>query len=236
MRLDKYLQQQFDMSRARAQLEIKAGHVLINGQNITKPSTAVKEGDSVTMTESIPFVARSGEKLCGAIKEFHISVENKIALDIGSSTGGFVDCLLQKGAKKIYAVDVGSMQLHESLRENSKVILHENTDIRNFSKPNEINFDIISIDISFISITKILEKLKEFSNNNTIIIALIKPQFETEKEYKTRAGVLTEKQSKKIFEKTLRILKKDFDVLDTITSPIIGKKGNVEYLVKMKQG
>ena len=234
MRLDRFLQKNHHMSRARAQLEIKAGHILINGKKNIKPSTSIIKTDSVEITERIPFVARSGKKLAEALKSFHIESKNKIALDVGSSTGGFVDCLLQNGAQKVVAVDVGTLQLHESLKGNQKVELHENTDIRNYTKAEELNFDIIVIDISFISILKIIEKIKELSDIKTDIIVLIKPQFETEKEIKTKAGVLTENQSKKILEKVLEKLRSDFKIIRTITSPITGKKGNTEYLAYIK--
>lgn len=234
MRLDQRLKVQENMSRARAQLEIKSGHVLVNDQIVKKTSYKTSDSDKILLAHKIKFVSRAGEKVDAALSSFNISTKNKIALDIGSSTGGFVDCLIQRGAKHVYAVDVGTNQLDTSLRKNKNINVCENTDIRNYQQPADVEFDIITIDISFISIEKIIPKLKELATKKTDIIALIKPQFETEKKYKTKAGVLNSAQSTKILQKVLENLATEFNVVNVITSPIVGKKGNAEFLAHIK--
>jgi len=215
---------------------IKKGKVLVNGEIITKSSKEFPEEAAIEIIEQPKFVGRGGLKLEEALEKFEVDPANLIALDVGSSTGGFTDCLLQKGAKKVYAVDVGTDQLYETLRNNSKVISMEKTDIRNVEiLPDKI--DLAVIDVSFISLELILEKVSSLLSSDGKIIALIKPQFETQKDDKNKSGIVkTDVLRERVLEKI-----KDFcgrinlEVLGTIDSPILGGSGNKEYLILLKK-
>lgn len=235
-RLDKLLVQKGLVStRQRALSLIMEGKVIVNGIVVTKPGTLIKEDSTVEIKEEeIPYVSRGGLKLEAAIKYFKVSVKDKIAMDVGSSTGGFTDCLLKNGAKKVYSIDVGYGQLDWKLRQDSRVILLERTNIRYLERekiPEEI--DIATVDVSFISLLKVIPKVLEFLKTGGEILALIKPQFEVGKKEVGKGGIV--KDEKKRIEAVNRI--KDglealgLKIIGIMESPIPGQKGNIEYFI-----
>lgn len=223
-------------TREKAQALIMSGVVLVNGQKVDKPGTKVKTDVEITIKESLPFVSRGGFKLQKALQVFKIDVKEKVCLDVGSSTGGFTDCLLQHGAKKVYAVDVGKHQLHEKLRKDPRVISIEEFNARYLSEkeiPEKI--DIIVCDVSFISTTKILPNLCSLLNQNFEGVVLIKPQFELSKK-EVRDGVVKDPQLHvKAIKSTVESLSKScYRIVDLDHSPIKGPKGNIEFLAHIK--
>lgn len=232
-RLDRYLvENKIVESREKAKFLIESGNVFLNRRIVLKPSVKIKRGDLVEVKEGVKYVSRSGMKLQAALEVFKIDVKNYVCLDIGSSTGGFTDCLLQKGALKVYAVDVGTDQIHKSLRFNKKVFVFENTDIRNFSS-SEIaeDVDLIVIDVSFISICEIIMLLPSFVSEKTKIVALIKPQFEVGKKYIKKGIVNDSEQAKKALQKIREAFgDSGFSIKGEMKSPLKGKEGNQEYL------
>lgn len=235
MRLDKYLtKNNLVSSRNKAQELIQNNSVYINDICINKNNHDVKEEDIVEVKDSLEFVSRSGHKLKQALTEFDISVADAICLDIGSSTGGFTDCLLQNNAKLVYAVDVGKDQLDQGLKQNPKVISVEDTDIRDFLKEFKSDFDFICVDVSFISLKYILPSIQNRFLSDLVL--LYKPEFEVGKENLKHGIVKSEKittQYLKDFEKFVDFLK--LKVVKIIKSNTIGKHGNQEYLIHIRK-
>ena len=233
LRLDqKILQLKLTDSRSRAKDLILHGKVLVNGKIITKPAYKVSPQDKIELTIDQVFVSRAAEKLQKALEIFKISPEGKICLDIGSSTGGFTQVLLLNKAKKIYAVDVGTEQLHPKLRNNPRIILLENTDARQLDKnliPEPI--ELFVSDVSFISITKILPHISDLLSPNAHGVILIKPQFELSPQ-EVKKGVVKAKQSHiKAIENVLQKLEQHgFSSVNLWFSPIKGGDGNIEFL------
>ena len=216
-------------SREKAQALILAGRVFVNGQKITKSGTFFKEVE-ITIKKTLPFVSKGGVKLDAAINKFDVEIKGKTSLDIGSSTGGFIDCLLKRGVKKAYGVDVGKNQLHYSLQKNPKVINFEGINAKNpFFLPEAV--DIITVDVSFISITKVLISSSFHLKAGGVLICLIKPQFEAEKNEITQKG--TPKNAKivaKSLEKVTRwLLENKFSLIKTMPAPITGTAKNQEF-------
>lgn len=239
LRLDQLLYKKgITDSRQKARALILEGKVIVNGQKIEKPGTLVDETAEITLCgETLPYVSRGGLKLEAVLKEFSIDVKNKVAMDIGAGTGGFTDCLLQHGAKKIYAVDVGYGQLAWKLRTDPRVIPIERTNIRYMPKekiPEEI--DIATVDVSFISLKLVIPKVLEFLKPRGEIIALIKPQFEVGKGEVDRGGVIKDPEKRKKVVQEIRSFFESLDlkVIGIIQSPIPGQKGNIEYLIYAK--
>lgn len=234
-RLDKFVYEKFaTSSRSSSQDLIKNGGVMVDGRVITKTGFMVNKQNDIKLVKNLcPYVSRAGYKLEGAIKSFGFDVKGKIALDIGSSTGGFTDFLLQNGIKKVYAVDVGSCQLDEKIKNDNRVVVMENTDIKDVSKQMVSDVNFIVCDVSFISLTKISHKISEFLKPNDCCIVLIKPQFECGKQLaKKYNGIIKdEKIHKMVIEEVkqnflsvnLKFLKLDF-------SQIKGGDGNQEYV------
>lgn len=224
-------------SRSRAKTLIMMGKVYANGVKVEKAGDNIKIDSEIEIKEDIPYVSRGGLKLESAIKSFNIDVKDKIALDIGASTGGFSDCLLKFGAKKVYAVDVGYGLLDDKLRKDERVINIERVNFRHIDNsliPEKV--DIITIDVSFISLTLIIPKALFFLKENGEMICLIKPQFELSPKEIGRGGIVREeayreKAVEKIidFSKTLNL-----NIIGVIPSPILGQKGNIEYLIYLK--
>lgn len=218
-------------SRTEAQDRITHGKVLVNGVVETKPAKEVSDSDVIRITEYMPFVGRGGVKLQHAIEYFHIDVSGKTFLDVGSSTGGFTDCLLQNGAQKVYAVDVGTFQMSDTLRADSRVVVMEQTDIRTATIPEKI--DGIVVDVSFISLTKIFPSLSKFVLPGGCIVALIKPQFEVGQANLGKGGIVVSEQARE--DAVTAVLKSatenGISIRDVTPSPIVGGDGNKEFLL-----
>jgi len=236
MRLDKYLfdNRYFD-SRRKAQDAIKDGLVKINGKVITKSSFDYLDGKIEIDERDILFVSRGGFKLLQAIQKFNLDFNEKIVLDIGASTGGFTDCSLKHGAKCVYATDVGTSQLISSLKNDSRVKSIENLNFREATPAHFDNliFDFVVIDVSFISLDYIFANLSRFINENTQIVALIKPQFELGNISIQNKGIISKAEDHLLAIKTVEKHANKYNLyLNKLTfSPIVGeKKGNIEFI------
>lgn len=222
-------------SRAVAVRLISEKQVLVAGVPAVKASQQVTIDTKIELLSTPKFVGRGGEKLAAALCTFDINPKDLTALDVGSSTGGFTDCLLQAGAQKVYAVDVGTDQFDPTLKIDSRVILMEQTDIRNVTAlPDEI--DLAVIDVSFISLTKVLPAVLQLVKKSGSIIALVKPQFETGPDSKNRAGVIVDTHVREnALQSVLAFVREiGLEVVGTTPSPITGGEGNLEYLVHLK--
>jgi len=235
MRLDVYVLEKFDIqSRNKAQELIKSNKVKINNKIISKTSYKVEENDTIELLEEDFYVSRAAYKLKYFLEEININIKNKSALDIGSSTGGFTQILLNNNIKEITCVDVGSNQLHESLKDEKRITFFENCDIRDFSKENK--FDIVTCDVSFISIHNILDDINLLSKD--VIIILFKPQFEVGVNVKRdKKGVVLDK---KAIEKARVSFLDETSLLNwnlkkSSMSKLQGKKGNHEELFYFKR-
>lgn len=240
-RLDIWLVENKEIkSRSKAQELIRGGYVLCNGKPVTKTGYRVSDGDTIELKENevLKYVSRGGLKLEKAIREFALDLNDKTVLDIGSSTGGFTDCALKAGAKKVIAVDVGTDVMEESLRRDSRIELYENTDIREFPYEKYKDIDYAVCDASFISLPAALKNLGGPGQTFTLI-ALIKPQFEcgikVARKYK---GVVTDKNlHREIIVKVLEAMGHLGFSLKKITwSPINGGDGNIEYIAEFAKG
>jgi 23S rRNA (cytidine1920-2'-O)/16S rRNA (cytidine1409-2'-O)-methyltransferase len=219
-------------TRETAQRLILAGKVSIGNVSVSKPSQLITEDAEIQIVEGLKYVSRGGLKLEAALDAFQAIVADKIVLDVGASTGGFADCLLQRGARKIYAVDVGYGQLAWKLQQNSQVVIMDRTNARFLTKEMFADsIDLAVIDVSFIGVILILEPLKSITNE---IILLLKPQFEAGKEKVPKGGVIRKPETHRkvlydFFEKL-----KNWEVFGLIDSPISGGSGNREFLVHLK--
>lgn len=224
----------FFESRAKSQAMIMAGKILVNGQKIDKAGTLVDVESKIEIIGAeIPFVSRGGLKLQKALEVFKIDLREKICADIGASTGGFTDCMLQHGAKKIYAIDVGYGQLAWKLRNDERVINFERTNIRNVTRKNfEEILDFASIDVAFISLEKVLPVAYEILSEGGEVVALIKPQFEAGRDKVGKKGVVRDKKiHAEVLEKILNFSREiNFKICGLDFSPIKGPEGNIEYL------
>lgn len=224
-------------SRSQAQALILAGKVLANEERIDKPGQKVLETAHLRIKDQMKYVSRGGLKLEKALQEFSVSVENKIGLDIGASTGGFTDCLLQNGAQKIYAIDAGHNQLHWRLQNDARVISFEKTNFRYFDLSLIVDsIDFAVMDVSFISITKLLPKVKEIfslTQNQKFIVFLIKPQFEVGKNQVGKGGLVQDESLKKETVEKIKTALESFGFKNSqvIPSPIRGATGNEEFLI-----
>lgn len=235
MRLDIFLtEKQLAPSRTRAAKLIEAGQVLVNGNVQAKASFDVTDADAVTVQgEGQRYVSRGGEKLEAALRTFGVSVEGAVALDIGASTGGFTDCLLQHGAARVYAVDCGQGQLDASLRADPRVISMEKCNAR-YLTPAQIGerCTIATMDVSFISQALLYPMLCEVLGTGAILLSLIKPQFEAGKSALNRHGVVSDPKRRQAAVDMVCAQAKSFGLRLTglMESPIIGGSGNIEYL------
>jgi len=235
MRLDQYLvTNEYTFSRNKAQELIKSGKVNVNNEIIKKPSHKVSEKDKIEVLQQTNYVSRAAYKLKNYLEKHNLDFKDQTVLDIGSSTGGFTQVAIEKGAKKVVSVDVGSNQMHESLKDNPKIELFENTDIRDFSYPDR--FDVIVSDVSFISLLKIIDKIDELARNE--IILLFKPQFEVGKDVKRdkKGVVLDEKaiiSARENFEKQCENL--GWKLIGNEVSSVKGKEGNTEFIYHFKK-
>ena len=233
-RLDLLIAQQHqNLSRRQIQSIIVQGKVAIEGKVHDKPGTPVPLEAKIDISYEQPkYVGRAGFKLEAALKHFGINVMGMVALDAGLSTGGFTDCLLQNGAKRVYGVDVGYGQVHEKIRENKKVVLMERTNLRHLTQLPEL-VDIVTLDLSFISILKVMPAVVKLIKPSGIIITLIKPQFEAKKEEIARGGVLKDDAARqRAVDRVVEGMKEfGYETREVIESPIRGAaSGNIEYL------
>lgn len=235
-RLDNYLVEEgYVESRTKAQALIMQGVVHVDGQRVDKAGSLVKEGSVVDVNDSSQkFVGRGGYKLEASLDHFGIDVSGLIALDVGASTGGFTDCLLQRGASKVYAVDVGYGQLDWKLRNDERVVVKEKINAR-YLKPEDIGepIDIAVIDVSFISLTMVIPPLKDILKPGGYIAALIKPQFEVGKGQVGKGGIVRdESKHQEVVEKVQSFLESTgYEIKGVIPSPILGTEGNKEFLI-----
>lgn len=236
-RLDKEMSDRgLTLSRSQAENLIDLGHVQVNGQTVLKPAKIVARTDKIKVNYEVQYVSRAALKLKSAAEDFKLYFKDQIILDVGSSTGGFTDFVLRQGAKKVVAVDVGSEQLHPTLRANERIELHEQTDIRDFAKSDNRKFNKIMIDVSFISLREVLPSLNALANKDTEIIAMCKPQFEAGSQQKHN-GVIKNKTMRREVLKSFEqwLAQNRFRSIDKADSEVSGKKGNVErfYLLKI---
>lgn len=226
-------------SREKGKRLIMSGSVYIGSRRIDKPGYSVDEEEEIYIKNNpLKFVSRGGLKLEKAIENFHLNLHNKICMDIGASTGGFTDCMLQNGASKVYAVDVGYGQIHWKIRSNEKVIVMDRTNIRNVTFENiGEHLDFISIDVSFISLSIVLPVAKSLLKDNGEIVALIKPQFEAGRDKVGKKGIVRDKATHfEVIEKILKISKElDLTPTSLTFSPVTGAKGNIEYLILLRK-
>ena len=239
-RLDILLtEKNFFESRSKAQSMIMLGKVLVDGVKVEKAGTLINRDAKIEIIgREMPFVSRGGFKLQKALEVFKIDLQKKICADIGASTGGFTDCMLQHGAKKVYAVDVGYGQLAWKLRQDERVVNLERTNIRNVTKENiadDLNF--ASIDVSFISLEKVLPVVKNLLAEDGVVVCLIKPQFEAGKENVGKKGVVKDKKiHAAVIEKILSFAQiLEFKICGLDFSPIKGPEGNIEFLAHLSK-
>lgn len=226
-------------SREKAKALIMSGMVIVDGNRAEKAGDIVKEDCNIKIKSTLKYVSRGGLKLEKVISKLKLNLNNYICLDIGSSTGGFTDCMLQNGASKVYAVDVGYGQLAWKLRTDDRVVSLERTNARYLTKEQiSDEIDFASVDVSFISLTLILSVLYKFLKENAIAVVLVKPQFEAGKDQVGKKGVV---RDAKVHESVLYkifdfCIDTGFRVIYMDYSPIKGPEGNIEYLFTIKKG
>ncbi|OGP17234.1 MAG: hypothetical protein A2V21_303120 [Deltaproteobacteria bacterium GWC2_55_46] len=224
-------------SRERAQALIMAGKVLVAGLIVDKPGKEVDPEALLSLKEDLPFVGRGGVKLEGFLKSTGIDVTGLVAIDVGASTGGFTDCLLKRGAKKVYAIDVGKGLIDSRLRADPRVTVLEEKNFR-YLDPSEVGepVDLAVIDVSFISLEKILPKTIEFLKEKATVLALIKPQFEVGKGQVGKGGIVRDTaKHAEVIEKIARFSEDlGFKVVEIGDSPISGTKGNKEFWIRLE--
>lgn len=232
------VEQGLAQSRQRARALIMAGKVLVNNQVIDKPGVLVSRNDAIDFKgEDIPYVSRGGLKLEKALQAFSIDITGFVCLDAGASTGGFTDCLLQHGARRVFAVDVGYGQLAWKLRQDPRVIVIERTNIRNMPAetiPQPVN--LVTIDVAFISLKIVVPAVIKFMRQDGAILALIKPQFEVGKGKVGKGGVVRDPALHSEVQKDLLNFFSKQGLLSRaiIPSPILGPKGNKEFFIHLK--
>lgn len=223
-------------SRSQAESWIKLGQVTVAGKVITKPGHLVSENSDIALNAKEQYVSRAGLKLASVAQLLGLNFQAKTVLDVGSSTGGFTDYALQHGATMVYAVDVGTDQLHPSLHDDTRIELHEKTDIRDFSLTNKP--DIIVIDVSFISLREILPHIsRELANEDSQIIAMVKPQFEAGRNQTNKGVIKNDSVRRQILKDFEDWAKQYFVIQDKRDSEVAGSKGNRErfYLLTLNR-
>ena len=240
-RLDLILvEQELLETREKAKREIMAGNVIVNEQVVTKAGTMFKDNDdlNIRIRNKLKYVSRGGLKLEKAIKTWNLDFKDKLVLDIGASTGGFTDCALQSGAKYVYSVDVGKNQLDWKLRNDERVFSMEEMHIKDLEEKdiNNKKVDFIVIDVSFISLTKVIPYFERFLAENGKIVLLVKPQFEVGREKIGRNGVVeNEEYHDEAIKKVISFSKEcGYELIGVEDSPIRGAKGNKEFLMLLK--
>lgn len=232
-RLDVYLaNKKLVQSRSQAESLIRLGKVKVDGQVVSKPGFLVSEHHQVQLAAGEQYVGRAGLKLASVATALNLDFAGKTVLDVGSSTGGFTDYALQHGAKKVFAVDVGTEQLHPSLRRDKRIELHEKTDIRDFTPSAPV--DIVVMDVSFISLREILPHIASIARPDTLIVAMLKPQFEAGKEQVNKGVIKNDSVRRQILKDFEAWTKHYFVTIDKRDSEVAGGKGNRErfYLLQ----
>jgi 23S rRNA (cytidine1920-2'-O)/16S rRNA (cytidine1409-2'-O)-methyltransferase len=233
-RLDlEIVRRQLVSTRSQAESYIKLGEVKVGGRVVTKSGHLVSGTDVIEVTASEQYVSRAALKLASVAMKLNLDFTNKIVLDVGSSTGGFTDYALRHGARKVLAVDVGTEQLHPSLRADKRVELHEKTDIREFQTSATI--DVVVADVSFISLREILPHVASLCNGRTQIVAMVKPQFEARQSSLSHKGVIkNDKMRREILKDFENWARGRFTIMDKADSEVSGSKGNQErfYLLR----
>lgn len=222
-------------SRAKAQALIMAGEVVVTGNPVTKPGSLVKEEETITILEPPPFVSRGGIKLDYALEQFQIDVSSQVAADIGASTGGFTDCLLQRGASRVYAIDVGYGQLDYRLRQDSRVVVIERVNARYpITLPEKI--DLATMDLSFISVEKVIPSVARLLKDNSYILVLFKPQFEARRDEVGKGGVIKQPtvHARVLGRFIAWITENSFRLEGLVASPILGASGNKEFFLLLR--
>ena len=238
-RLDKVIKERgLIRSRSRAQRMIQAGRIRVDGKILLRPGHPIDPEALIEIVSHEPFVGRGGEKLAAALHTFDVDPAGKCCLDIGSSTGGFTDCLLQHGADRVHSIDVGHDQLDIRLRNHPRVVVHEGINAR-YLVPQDVGerVDLVTIDVSFISLKLILPPLVDIIAPNGEIIALVKPQFEVGKDLLPSDGVVKSAEDRDAGLKDIRKFVENetpWKVVANMTSPIQGEKGNVEFLIHVR--
>ncbi|MBN1572107.1 MAG: TlyA family RNA methyltransferase [Deltaproteobacteria bacterium] len=226
-------------TREKSRALIMAGEVLVDGEPVVKSGTRVKRDSEIVILDKTPrYVSRGGIKLEAALSAFSPEVEGKVALDVGASTGGFTDCLLKFGAAHVYALDVGYGQLDWRLRNDPRVTVLERKNIRSVKKADfDRNIELIVIDVSFISLKKVIPVVRDILNEGGSLIALIKPQFEVGRGEVGKGGVVRdeEKHRRVVDEIKAFSIENGYISLGTIPSPILGPKGNREFFIYLKR-
>jgi 23S rRNA (cytidine1920-2'-O)/16S rRNA (cytidine1409-2'-O)-methyltransferase len=224
-------------SREKAQALILAGKVLVEGKTVSKPGAFVHPEANIEVKEGLPYVSRGGLKLEFALKTFGVDPSGKVAIDVGASTGGFTDCLLQHGASKVYAVDVGYGQLAWKLRQDPRVVILERTNIRYLTSLPEL-VDLATIDVSFISLRLVLPPVLNLLKPKAEVVALIKPQFEAGREKVGKKGVVRDPQVHREVLESLVDFAQDLGLstLGLTVSPLLGPEGNVEFFAYWARG
>lgn len=234
-RLDKLLvDRKILESREKAKRYIMANLVTVDGIKINKAGTRCNvDSELIIERDENQYVSRGGLKLEKALQEFNLSVKDMIVIDVGASTGGFTDCLLQHGAKKAYCIDVGYGQLDWTLRHDNRIVNMEKTNIRALTEDKfEVKFDLATVDVSFISLTKVLPVIERLLKPLGKVVALVKPQFEAGRENVKKGGIVDDPTiHQEIIANLIREMQKIFFFVDMTFSPIKNSPGNIEYLV-----
>jgi 23S rRNA (cytidine1920-2'-O)/16S rRNA (cytidine1409-2'-O)-methyltransferase len=218
-------------TRAKARGMIMAGEILVEGTPVDKPGTMVKSDAKLEVKSKPRFVSRGGEKLAGALADFQLDVSGRICADVGASTGGFTDCLLQNGAARIYAIDVGYGLIDYTIRQDSRVIMMERTNARYVERLDE-PVNLVVVDASFISLRLLLPVIKGWLTPQADVITLIKPQFEAGKKDIGKGGIIRDQAvHQRVLEEILQFaLEQQFSLRGLTVSPIKGQAGNIEFL------
>ena len=222
-------------SRAKAQALIMAGEVVVEGKAAIKSGTLVAEEVAITILEPPPFVGRGGIKLDYALDQFQLDVASKVAADVGASTGGFTDCLLKRGASRVYAIDVGYGQLDYRLRRDPRVVVMERVNAR-YPVPLPEKVDLATMDLSFISVEKVLPSVAQLLNDSGYLLVLIKPQFEARRSEVGKGGIVRQSQVHAVVlgRFIVWMVSHGFRLGGLVASPILGASGNKEFFVLLR--
>ncbi|MBA7651080.1 Hemolysin A [subsurface metagenome] len=222
-------------SQAKAQALIMAGEVVVDGKATIKPGTLVTEEAVITILEPPPFVSRGGIKLDYALDQFQLDVSSKVAADVGASTGGFTDCLLKRGASRVYAIDVGYGQLDYRLRRDKRVVVMDRVNAR-YPIPLPEKVDLATIDVAFISVEKVIPSVVKVLKDNGYLLVLIKPQFEARREEVGKGGVIKQPvvHARVLGRFIAWVIEHGFRLGGLVASPILGASGNKEFFVLLR--